>query len=365
MPLYDFRCDTGHRFEQHVPITGDAAPACPTCGVSSTKLPSAGALLGRASAGLSLDRMPQTWRGTYNGDPDYIAGLRTAVVRAAAAGGRSTRRSPVTSGRSSRTKDASTTPRYALGTSTSADRQAATGTPTVTATRTVSRRSRRPRARDARARPAGGGACRRLHPGAVRPFQHDDAGRSGRRCREDRGTRSRRRLPALGSAVRRGRRRVLHGGEPQQAQCRTRREECRRSASGAGPRLPRRRRGRELAPGHGGAARAGPGHPAHRQPRSRDRLDQRLRPGRRRPCGLRPDRAGHLRRDVADRTARSPGEVGRAGRRPRCRDVRRHRHRRCALRTSDLGPRSRPRHRHAGQPGRDAHPPRGEVPRHR
>ena len=76
MPLHDFRCETGHRFEEHVPITGGDAPACPSCGSSSTKLPSAGALLGRVSAGLSRDEMPQTWRGTYNGNPEYVAGLR-------------------------------------------------------------------------------------------------------------------------------------------------------------------------------------------------------------------------------------------------------------------------------------------------
>ncbi len=76
MPLYDFRCATGHRFEQQVPLTESTAPACPNCGRSSTKLLSAGRLLGRASAGLSQDRMPQTWKGTYNGNPEYIRGLR-------------------------------------------------------------------------------------------------------------------------------------------------------------------------------------------------------------------------------------------------------------------------------------------------
>ena len=76
MPLYDFRCTTGHRFEQQVPLSDTTLPACPNCGRSSTKLQSAGRLLGRASAGLSQDRMPQTWKGTYNGNPEYIRGLR-------------------------------------------------------------------------------------------------------------------------------------------------------------------------------------------------------------------------------------------------------------------------------------------------
>ncbi|MHA3701227.1 FmdB family zinc ribbon protein [Jatrophihabitans sp. YIM 134969] len=75
MPLHDFRCASGHRFEHHIPITGGEAPLC-ACGAASTKLVSAGALLGRADAGLSQDRMPQTWKGTYNGNSEYIAGLR-------------------------------------------------------------------------------------------------------------------------------------------------------------------------------------------------------------------------------------------------------------------------------------------------
>lgn len=76
MPLYDFRCATGHRFEQQVPLSESTVPACPNCGRSSVKLQSAGRLLGRASAGLSQDQMPQTWKGTYNGNPEYIRGLR-------------------------------------------------------------------------------------------------------------------------------------------------------------------------------------------------------------------------------------------------------------------------------------------------
>ena len=76
MPLYDFRCDDGHRFERLVPLAAEADQECPACGGSSAKVPSAGALLGRASAGLSRDEMPQTWRGTYNGNREYLSQLR-------------------------------------------------------------------------------------------------------------------------------------------------------------------------------------------------------------------------------------------------------------------------------------------------
>lgn len=76
MPLYDYRCADGHRFERLVPLAGEAVQDCPACGGASAKVPSAGALLGRASAGLSRDEMPQTWKGTYNGNREYLSQLR-------------------------------------------------------------------------------------------------------------------------------------------------------------------------------------------------------------------------------------------------------------------------------------------------
>ena len=76
MPLYDFRCDDGHRFERLVPLAGAAVQECPACGGASAKVPTAGALLGRASAGLSKDEMPQTWRGTHHGNREYLSQLK-------------------------------------------------------------------------------------------------------------------------------------------------------------------------------------------------------------------------------------------------------------------------------------------------
>lgn len=75
MPIFDYRCACGLRFER---LTGRdaAAPACPECGGESRKVPSRPALHGRADPGLSREQMPQTWRGLYNGDREYIKGMR-------------------------------------------------------------------------------------------------------------------------------------------------------------------------------------------------------------------------------------------------------------------------------------------------
>lgn len=75
MPIYDYRCDCGLRFERLVGRDAPA-PACPECGGDSRKVPSRPALHGTADPGLSREQMPQTWRGVYNGNPEYIASMR-------------------------------------------------------------------------------------------------------------------------------------------------------------------------------------------------------------------------------------------------------------------------------------------------
>lgn len=75
MPIYDYRCGCGRRFEVIQPVTA-AAPPCPDCGGDSTKVPSAPALAGRASAGRSREFMPQTWRGTHDGNREHVTQLR-------------------------------------------------------------------------------------------------------------------------------------------------------------------------------------------------------------------------------------------------------------------------------------------------
>jgi putative FmdB family regulatory protein len=79
MPIYDLRCAGGHRFE--VVQSFDAAlPACPACGAATAKIPSSFGIGGDAGATRRLpppaERMPQTWRGTYEGNAEYVSSLR-------------------------------------------------------------------------------------------------------------------------------------------------------------------------------------------------------------------------------------------------------------------------------------------------
>ncbi|HEX7660911.1 MAG TPA: FmdB family zinc ribbon protein [Pseudonocardiaceae bacterium] len=82
MPIYDLRCAEGHRFEVIQSFTADL-PVCPTCGATTAKVPSPVGLTGRASAPPTPEAMPQTWRGTYEGNREYLTQLRrTAEQRA-------------------------------------------------------------------------------------------------------------------------------------------------------------------------------------------------------------------------------------------------------------------------------------------
>jgi putative FmdB family regulatory protein len=76
MPLYDYRCPAGHRFEQLAPIATSARQDCPACGQASPKVPSRVSLGGHADPGPAMEQMPQTWRGTHEGNPEYLGQLR-------------------------------------------------------------------------------------------------------------------------------------------------------------------------------------------------------------------------------------------------------------------------------------------------
>src|SRR6478736_7132902 len=68
VPLYDYCCPQGHVFEQMATIAARAQQACPACGQAGDKIPSRVTLGGRADPGPSKEQMPQTWRGTYEGN---------------------------------------------------------------------------------------------------------------------------------------------------------------------------------------------------------------------------------------------------------------------------------------------------------
>jgi len=76
MPLYDYRCPAGHRFEELAPIAMSAQQDCPACGQASAKVPSRVSLGGHADPGPAMEQMPQTWRGTREGNSEYLGQLR-------------------------------------------------------------------------------------------------------------------------------------------------------------------------------------------------------------------------------------------------------------------------------------------------
>lgn len=81
MPIYDLRCPNGHVAEVIQSFTA-ALPPCGECGAETTKLPSLFAIGGTARIPPPPERMPQTWKGTYDGNREYVSQLRrTAEAR--------------------------------------------------------------------------------------------------------------------------------------------------------------------------------------------------------------------------------------------------------------------------------------------
>lgn len=73
MPLYEYACGCGHRFEQLVRTHSSPDPACPACGgVPRRLLPSSVAVLGRATLPPGRDAAPRSWEQTNGGDRETI-----------------------------------------------------------------------------------------------------------------------------------------------------------------------------------------------------------------------------------------------------------------------------------------------------
>lgn len=77
MPIYQLRCECGYGFEV-IQSFRAPLPACPECGGQTAKVPSVFGFAGQAARSLPPppEAMPQTWRGTYEGNREYIAELR-------------------------------------------------------------------------------------------------------------------------------------------------------------------------------------------------------------------------------------------------------------------------------------------------
>jgi putative FmdB family regulatory protein len=75
VPIYELACEAGHRSETLQAATAPL-PACPACGGPTRKVPSRFGVGGTAAVPPPPERMPQTWKGTWRGDRDYVTHLR-------------------------------------------------------------------------------------------------------------------------------------------------------------------------------------------------------------------------------------------------------------------------------------------------
>jgi putative FmdB family regulatory protein len=80
VPIYVYRCECGLDFERLLPVDA-AAPGCPACGGATRKIPAGFSLGGQARTGLAKERMPQTWRGLYDGDREYVTRMQRTWER--------------------------------------------------------------------------------------------------------------------------------------------------------------------------------------------------------------------------------------------------------------------------------------------
>ncbi|WP_298208992.1 hypothetical protein [Ferrimicrobium sp.] len=80
MPIYELGCENGHRIEVLLALD-EHIPACEECGLEMTRLPSRFAIGGRANPLPRQEAMPQTWRGTYEGNKEYVTSLRKTVEK--------------------------------------------------------------------------------------------------------------------------------------------------------------------------------------------------------------------------------------------------------------------------------------------
>ena len=79
MPVYDYACGCGTRFEMMVPSWSSPAPDCPACGASPSRRPPSPAMHGRAAPPPSMASAPQSWEGVGGGDRDTITHWRRTV----------------------------------------------------------------------------------------------------------------------------------------------------------------------------------------------------------------------------------------------------------------------------------------------
>lgn len=72
MRIYDYVCESGHRFELLVRSSESPDPACRSCGEPAHRRPPGVGLGGRADAGPSHEDAPKSWMSTNRGDRDTL-----------------------------------------------------------------------------------------------------------------------------------------------------------------------------------------------------------------------------------------------------------------------------------------------------
>lgn len=81
MILYDYKCDSDHRFEAGVASMSSPSPACPACGEASRRVLTTVRTSGFASAGHSREDMPKSWKGMAGGNQDAVNYWRRSMEK--------------------------------------------------------------------------------------------------------------------------------------------------------------------------------------------------------------------------------------------------------------------------------------------
>ncbi len=83
MPVYEYRCRCGARFERFEPLSAAAGPVeCAVCGArDARRVPSPFARLGHADLGPDRSTWPTSWEAVGRGDRETIARWQRIVDR--------------------------------------------------------------------------------------------------------------------------------------------------------------------------------------------------------------------------------------------------------------------------------------------